>query len=515
MNRWPAKILTALAALATLSPAPAMARPDETVWEDSDNDGALRHSVTGAPAVAFAGPLPDLRSITLGGWSPSAPITNPYAGVIAPRGGANIFRLQLVFDGLVSPPGSLGIRGLSFTPNQFGPRPLYGFFEFDVDDDIDTGGEPSSAAPLRLLGITGRFAARPEGMLGQRLAVSASSFDSNWLTPPQYERSGTDFTLMLCGCWPVTIVSQSGNNDSIFDAGETWVVRSRFFQRAGGYTPACSVLGGSTPGAYDPWTNLQWRHDLSCNRTYITLVAPITNQGYASLTGFPLQPNDAIIDVSGNAHSIHEALQDIVTNAGRPNLTGLTRELIYRWTGRNPTNYLDPTQWRVTGVVGVPYASVQAVPYAFTDVAFNLRNGDVNGDGSVSRPDRNDAAARILALDGTTLDADGDPFNRSVMLFSPGTNFDLYDADGDGLISIKDLEFIVGPCPADWNNDETLSPNDIFAFLSSYFTGDGDYNNDFSTAPGDIFEFLGDYFAGCGPSALVNKPAGVDEVRER
>jgi hypothetical protein len=63
-------------------------------------------------------------------------------------------------------------------------------------------------------------------------------------------------------------------------------------------------------------------------------------------------------------------------------------------------------------------------------------------------------------------------------------------------------------CRPDYNKDSTLSPADIFAFLSGYFGGcvsttpacpfgSADFNRDNALTPADIFAFLTSYFAGC------------------
>lgn len=54
-------------------------------------------------------------------------------------------------------------------------------------------------------------------------------------------------------------------------------------------------------------------------------------------------------------------------------------------------------------------------------------------------------------------------------------------------------------CPADVNCSGTLSVQDIFDFLGSYFAQDvaGDFNASGTTTVQDIFDFLASYFAGC------------------
>lgn len=55
----------------------------------------------------------------------------------------------------------------------------------------------------------------------------------------------------------------------------------------------------------------------------------------------------------------------------------------------------------------------------------------------------------------------------------------------------------VNACPSDWNLSGSVSVQDIFDFLISYFAGTGDYNGVGGTTVQDIFDFLAAYFVGC------------------
>jgi len=63
---------------------------------------------------------------------------------------------------------------------------------------------------------------------------------------------------------------------------------------------------------------------------------------------------------------------------------------------------------------------------------------------------------------------------------------------------IAHVDGLVTACAADWNDDASVSVQDIFDFLAGYFANDGDANGDGASSVQDIFEFLGAYFAGCG-----------------
>jgi subtilisin-like proprotein convertase family protein len=53
-------------------------------------------------------------------------------------------------------------------------------------------------------------------------------------------------------------------------------------------------------------------------------------------------------------------------------------------------------------------------------------------------------------------------------------------------------------CPADWNMDGAVDPDDLFAFLDSWFGGAGDFDQAGGTTPDDLFAFLDAWFAGWG-----------------
>ncbi len=76
-------------------------------------------------------------------------------------------------------------------------------------------------------------------------------------------------------------------------------------------------------------------------------------------------------------------------------------------------------------------------------------------------------------------------------------------ADQVGALGLPNARGIVwlrpAPCPGDFNNSGGISVQDIFDFLSAYFTGDlaADVNESGSVTVQDIFDFLTLYFAGC------------------
>ncbi len=491
--------VTGCAALAAASGAVIAAATDRAIWLDPIGDALLRRTDAGAVAPILPNAtLPDVVSVSIMPWAPLQPDCDPYVGLPSSANPPDMARIDVVFAGLVNPPGPLGANGTEFAPDRFGPSPVYGFFEIDVDNDRNTGGEGAAAARSRSLTVGARYGARPaDPFLAGRVPESAADLDYDWQSPPFFERTGTDFALTLCGCFDAVIVSETGNMDGRLDPGETMIVCGRFFQRAGGYRWGSNIHGGSTPGAYDPLVNIRFKHEPTSNLTVVSLVYPLTMAGAAALAGEPEQPIDNLIDEQGSHHSLIEALTDVVATA-HGSLSGLQAELMWRWTKKDPADYLNPQAWTVMFAVGTTYAEWSGAWYAWTDVGFNMTRGDLNGDGSVTHADREAVVSAIAQLDGSALDADGE-INGIVQLSDPGTNFSIYDIDGDGTLSTADVAWFTFPssCPQDWNGDGQVNVPDIFAFLADWFAGLADFNRDGETDVSDIFAYLTAWFQGC------------------
>lgn len=75
--------------------------------------------------------------------------------------------------------------------------------------------------------------------------------------------------------------------------------------------------------------------------------------------------------------------------------------------------------------------------------------------------------------------------------------YQLWSDFGQSEPVLMDTQTLPLTCPCDWNNSGTLSVQDIFDYLTSYFSGAGDFNNSGSTTVQDIFDFLTCYFSGC------------------
>jgi len=488
-----AQLLTAgLLALAV----PAMADPDTAVWTDPKGDATPRHTNTGANGpINPAATLPDMVRLTLSGWQAFNAATDPYSGFVVDPEHAHLFRMQVTFAGLVNPPGPLsGSSG--FDPFRFGISPVYGFLELDMDADKETGGELGAAAKSRYLANVGRFGRMPSSALGPRAATWGTQLDGIFSTAPQYERSGADMVLNLCGCYQVTIVSQNGNSNGVFEAGETWVVRSAFFQRVGGYKDACFSFGGASgiPGLYDPWVNLRFSHSTSTNQTTITLVYALDMVGAGQLAG---QAPQSVNYNAGDQTSVLEAISDVID--GAPFLPSNTPVwfLANRWIGRNPSDSLNPTRWRPLALFGTSYQTPQDSSFAWTDTGFDEVAGDVNGDALADLTDAAAVRQTIDTLDGGPLDGEGSSVeNQSVTIIDPGPNFCIFDVDGDGRIDLRDVRIY---CIGDYNRDGLLNINDFIAFSTGFAIGDPRADTD-RNGVFDVNDFVGfgnAYAAGC------------------
>lgn len=496
----------AVLVLASLAAAPTVAS-DISSYNDIVGDATTRRTDSGADGSLPVGVnLPDIRTLSLYGWLPTDPLADPYSGVVVPPASAHIVRIDLVLQGLINPPGPLGANGKDYEPTLFGPSPLFGFVEFDVDNNHNTGGDLAGTARNRYLANIARFGALPPAPQASRTVIWGTQADASYATHPQFERSGSDFAITLCGCDTPELVSQTGNDDSVMDPGETFIIRGRFFERATGYRNASAMQGGSDFGLYDPVVELRFEHSIESNRTTVSLVFPLTMFGASLLTGQPVQPVDTIIG-SDNHASIVEALADIIAaaNGEYGPLFGIERDLTQGWNGRDPADYLNPLQWSARAIVATAYdeQDISGALFVWTDEGFSDLREDVNGDSVVNEDDRLAIVDAILLYDGQFEDIDG-AINGSVQIFNHSANFTIFDVNADGFINLQDVQDTGPDCPQDWDQNGVINSNDFGLFLTDYFADikAGSTNADFDqngvTTPADVGAYLSAYLgSGC------------------
>ncbi len=501
---------------------PAVIHADRVTFQDTHGDALARRMDTGAggPLDAANHALPDLLSWTIGTWRPNNPQADLFSGTWANNG--DFFQLELVFDGLINPPGPVGCCGQSsFEPFRYGPNPVSGYVEIDTDADADTGGE-LDWPDLRYLGNTSRYGGLPQrASVRDRAALDGRAFDGNFVTQPYVERSGEDFHIELVG-WEINSsqIQRSDTSDWLFGAGEIWVISGYLFHRAHGYSQFSSACcrSGVPIGYYDPLVNVQFSHNTLPNRTTISLVYPLTNAGSAAMTGTSVEPMDVMFT---NQNSVSEALWELVISAfaATPADRSLPEfALIAPWENKNPDEYLEPTLWKVTVLVGGSYTLPQDALFVWSDIYPDVKTGDLDGDGNIDPPDLALFNAYLLSNDGdASIDADGE-INGSIEIVDFGPSFSLYDLNYDGLVDGDDRAMIGGPLlpRADFDRDADVDLVDFAHLQSCLTTGSGqglfgpgcrnaDLDRDFDVDQADVGVFVG---CASGPAIPADPTCG-------
>jgi hypothetical protein len=501
--------LTAILVMLLATDAAMAGDPFEIQLDDGD-DSCWRRTDPGADGPINPDQVrPEFRSLTLSKWSCNSPATDPFNGS-ASNLGNDLFRLDLVIHGLVNPPGALYDPENALSPFQYGPSPLLAFVEINVDRRAnnggrDTGGDMTIEAGSHYLANVGRFGGLPSSSTSVRTITRPGDFDSDFFTAPQFERSGAEFVFKLCGCEPITVVSTSVPGDTVFSAGDTWVVRGHFFERTSGFNSVSLMT--CPPQRYSSLVSVQFSHNVSTDNTTVSMVYAINQAGAAQLAGLGSEPPiNHQVGCDGNEGSVHEALKDIADGATLAADSGWwgvdlpTQIMSAGWAHRTSfSSYLDPTEWRTTVLVGSTYSrtidppSADGAQFVWSDVS-DTHSGDINGDGEENSLDRNALLSFITANDS----ADG-VIDGQIATPDFGVEFYLQDLNYDGVVDCHDAAIYGGNpcCPADWNGENGLGIQDLFDFLSDWFAGTGDYNHDGMTSIQDIFDYLTAYFMGC------------------
>ncbi|HMN39292.1 MAG TPA: GC-type dockerin domain-anchored protein [Phycisphaerales bacterium] len=471
----------------------AHADDDYRVFVDLSGDAVVRRTDTCNCGPLLPGQaMPDLKKIVISAWQPDANCTSPYEGELADHLDAHLVRIDLVFNGLVNPPGTLGLNGQPFDPFVFGTNPLYGFVELDVDNDEDTGGDQTSVAATHYLANAARFGGRPSSTLSVRAASASDDLYQTWTVPPQVSLSGADWVMAFCGCFETVPLWKSNANCPTFGPGCTWIVSGRYFQRTTGYLNASTMTGGTGFGLYDPVVNLRFQHEVSTNETTVTLVYALDQIGAGQLAQAPPEPID---HSAANQTSIAEGVADLIQAAQSGFLTDLAWQVTHRWANKTVSAATDPTRWRPTFIFGTSYAAQTDGLYVWTDIGFDCLVGDVNGDGVISAADRSAVALFISQFDGSDGVVDG-----QVVIPNFAVGFSVFDVNGDGVVGALDLAFYPNyVCPADFDQSGMVDVLDIFSFLNTWFSGSlaADVNQSGTLTVQDIFDFLNRWFTGC------------------
>ncbi len=466
-KRLPALSLLLAGCVAVL---PAKADPDYMTYVDARGDAGARRTDPGGDGPIDPGQhrLIDLREMTIGIWRPTAPQTNVFTGMFHSSG--EFFRLDIVLDGLVNPPGDVDPQ--SFDPFRYGNHPILGFIDVDVDEEAGTGGE-LEAPEYRYFGNAARFGGWVNlPQVPDRMAADASAFDGDFTTPPFVERSGEEFHLALLGhlFGPGDVVQIVGDGDLVFEAGEVWNIQAAWFHRAHGYEPFSLAVGGTVPGEYAPRCPLRFAHDAANDVTKVSLVFPRKNQGAALMMGQPPEPSNGN---PSDQFSVREALLDLYHSAVFLTMfpTGWPEEELIidwvNWDPDGPEDYLDPTEWRLYALLGTSYTAPDpdGALFVWTDVWPGPVRGDVDGDETADEGDKLLISQFTAAHDGDDGLVDG---RVSIPGFGP--DFRLFDVNHNGGVDILD-EWLVS-VPHDMDASESVDIAD-FAWVQTCLSGEG------------------------------------------
>lgn len=409
--------------------------------------------------------LPDLLEMAFGNWLPNAPESDLFNGVFESE--AEFLRFDILFDGLVNPPGRTDPS--QFAPFAYGDHPVYGFIEIDMDDDMDTGGELETPQ-FRYLGNVVRFGGMPdESLYDGRVAEDASAFDGDFLTEPYVERHGEEFHIALLGgqFFSSDVVEIAGDGDGVFEAGETWDITAPWFHRAHGFEPFSLAKGGPANGEYAPDSVIRFRHDPVADTTRLSLVFPLTNEAAALIHGEPPEPlNHNPTDQA----SVLEALSDLVDSAEFLDMfpTGLPEEaIIIDWKDKDPEEFLSPAEWRVTALVGSTYIAPDpaGVFFVWTDANPDVLRGDVDGENGLDADDVEEIVDFIAEHDADDGSSDG-----AVTLVDFAVDFSVFDVNHNGIVNYIDVMLV--SLPGDHDDDGDVDFADFQAFQVC-FSGTG------------------------------------------
>jgi hypothetical protein len=446
----------------------ASAQP--VIMYDPPGDAVIRRTDEGnnGPINPAVQRLPDILEMRIGAFAPVTPWADLFSGSWDAAGG--FMRFDLVVAGRMNPPGYLDLadEDPSYDPLHFGPNPIFGWIEFDMDANEDTGGE-LSRPDYRYLGNVGRFGGMPQGAwFANRVAYDSTAFDHDITTAPFVDRSGEEFHLAFIGedIQQVTVVVEKpGGNPAIFEDGEVWQLSGDLFHRSHGWEPFAFQCPYRS-GRYMPVVQLQFAHDIATDRTTITLVYPLTNAASASMIG-PDQPVESNDGCDDDQNSIEEALADLQFSAAYASPGDRLDpdfDLIAGWEYEDPSAYLDPTAWRLTALLGTAYPNGMNndARYIWTDIWPNVRVGDFNGDCDLDAADLALLNDYIASRDGLVGFDEGPPGDGMIRINNFADQFSLFDSNYDGRVRQSDW-MLAG----DMDLNQLLNANDVDDFVQA------------------------------------------------
>lgn len=412
-------------------------RADDVPRKHFDGVGDARFlRFDGSPSTPANPPMIDLVRYRIGAWTPNDATASLFRGewVAAP---ANFFRLDLVFEGLVNPPG----LGFPAGINLFGDNPLLGFVELDIDANVLTGGE-LLGPQFRYHGAAGRFGGpisndRFDGRVS--LDTCPGDYDADASTGPYFpERSGEEFNLAFL--WgSVSSVDVGTNGDFTFDPGEVWTVRGPFLNRAHGFDDFILVCCSNGLPTYTPQVDLLYSHSTTSDRTTVSLVYPLNHDGAAAIAGGVSESPDCCAD---NQSSILEGLDHVSISAQfatAQDRADVNFPLIENWEFQVAGDYLSPENWEVNAIFAGVFTDPDSLTpaLAWTDIAPNVVTHDYNGDADVDMDDVLLFDAYLASVDGGSCDADG-VVDGAYTILDFGNGFDVHDANYDGVVNVDD-----------------------------------------------------------------------------
>jgi len=494
---------------------PALAASDVTdatpiagvkqVLLDPWDDMALRRTDADPSVNPLTGNWPELRYATLGRWEPVDAYADPYFGDYSTNGGCStncgFMRLDMVFDGLLNPPGE--VLG-TYNPTQYGPNPLFGWVELDMDANENTGGDPYQPY-LGYNANVARWGGMPQGpWFVDRISTDGEPWTGTFGSLPATYRSGQEFFVDFQSDFVDSIDKVVGNTNDLFEEDETWLVSGSLLWRARGYDPITYAL------EYRPYITLRFKHSTNDGATTVSLVYPLDNYAHAQLYDqWPEQGNDFS---EGNANSVREAMWDLNLSGYNPPAGTEShdyRPLLEEWAFQDPLDHLNPWAWRCMILVGTALdeGAQGGKVIAWTDAWPNVVANDFNGDGLVTRTDRQILNDYIAAHDGETgYDADG-MVNGEIERVDFSDRFSMHDGEYDGLVTTNGFP-VQGPC--DYDNDGDVDLEDYRALQSCFSPQPLDPEILANVGCLDAFDDTGDLdvdlddYAICGP--VMNGP---------